>query len=295
MINLKYLETFIRTADCGSFRKAADLMYITPSALIKQINALEEETGTVLFERTYRGLHLTAAGKSLYTDGKVMLDYAENAVMRARSAAEETDDVLRVGTSPVTGADLITDLWQKIYPSWPDLKIQIIPFQNTPEKVADVFASLGTEIDMITGVCDEKHLRFRGCAGTAVEPVSVNAAVSFRHSLARKESVHPEEIATEKVFLLSEGKMETMDRIRHDLTERFPAIRIADFDFFGIDVFNRCEKENAVLITTEHWIKAHPMLKMIHTDWDYTVPYGLLYSSFPSPKIRRFLSLISGQ
>ncbi len=292
MINLRYLETFIRTADCGSFHKASDAMFITPSAVIKQIDALEEETGTILFERTYRGLKLTASGRSLYTDGKVLLDYAEHAEQRARSAGEDSDDVLRVGTSPVTGAELVTDLWQKIYPSWPELKIQIIPFQNTPEKVIDVFESLGKEIDLITGICDETHLAYRKCAGTPVEQVSVDIAVSFRHPLVNAEIAGPGVLRDEKVYLLSEGKMDTMDRIRHDLKHTYPEIQIMDFDFFGMDVFNRCEKENAVLITTAHWIKAHPMLRLVKMDWDYTVPYGLLYSRTPSPKIRRFLSLI---
>ena len=73
MLNLRHLETMIITAEAGSFRKAAERMYVTPSAVIKQIDALEEEVGTVLFERTSRGLQLTAAGHSLYTDGKLLM------------------------------------------------------------------------------------------------------------------------------------------------------------------------------------------------------------------------------
>ena len=62
------LETFLRVADAGSFNKAAEKSYITPTAVIKQINLLEAELGVKLFERTHRGLHLTKAGKSLYQD-----------------------------------------------------------------------------------------------------------------------------------------------------------------------------------------------------------------------------------
>lgn len=36
------LETFIRVADAGSFNKAAEESYITPTAIIKQINLLED-------------------------------------------------------------------------------------------------------------------------------------------------------------------------------------------------------------------------------------------------------------
>ena len=166
MLNLRHLETMILTADAGSFRKAAEQMYVTPSAIIKQIDALEAETGTVLFERTSRGLQLTAAGHSLYTDGKLLLEYAEKSIARARSSADDESSVLRVATSPVTSADLITDLWVRIYEQWPQLKIQIIPFQNTPADISRVFAGLGTEIDMLTGICDETHYAYRNCSGT---------------------------------------------------------------------------------------------------------------------------------
>ena len=46
------LETFLRVADAGSFNKAAEESHITSTAVIKQINLLEESLGLKLFERT---------------------------------------------------------------------------------------------------------------------------------------------------------------------------------------------------------------------------------------------------
>ena len=51
-------------ADAGSFSKAAEQAYITPTAVLKQINLLEADLGVLLFERTHRGLSLTKAGWS---------------------------------------------------------------------------------------------------------------------------------------------------------------------------------------------------------------------------------------
>lgn len=50
------LDTFLRVADAGSFNKAAEESYITPAAVIKQINLLETRLNVQLFERTHRGL-----------------------------------------------------------------------------------------------------------------------------------------------------------------------------------------------------------------------------------------------
>ena len=46
------LETFVKVAECGSFTKAADALFVTPTAVMKQINALEKEL-SVLSPRIY--------------------------------------------------------------------------------------------------------------------------------------------------------------------------------------------------------------------------------------------------
>ena len=43
------LDTFIKVADLGSFNKAADAMFISSSAIIQQINLLENRCGFKLF------------------------------------------------------------------------------------------------------------------------------------------------------------------------------------------------------------------------------------------------------
>ena len=48
------IETFLKVADAGSFSKASEQMYISPTAVIKQINLLENELNLQLFVRTHR-------------------------------------------------------------------------------------------------------------------------------------------------------------------------------------------------------------------------------------------------
>ena len=59
------LDTFLCVAESGSFNKAAEKLYISPPAVIKQINLLEESLGVKLFDRSHRGLTLTKAGRSI--------------------------------------------------------------------------------------------------------------------------------------------------------------------------------------------------------------------------------------
>lgn len=94
------LETFLRVADAGSFNKAAEQAYITPTAVIKQINLLEADLDMKLFERSHRGLRLTKAGLSLYNDAKYIIQYCRDSVVRAKNAMQKDENVIRIGTSP---------------------------------------------------------------------------------------------------------------------------------------------------------------------------------------------------
>lgn len=53
------LDTFICVVEAGSFSKAAEELYISAPAVIKQINSLENSLNLQLFERTHRGLIIT--------------------------------------------------------------------------------------------------------------------------------------------------------------------------------------------------------------------------------------------
>ena len=107
------LETFLRAADAGSFNKAAEESFITPTAVIKQINSLEESLGVRLFDRSHRGLTLTKAGRSMYQDARYIIQYCRDSVTRAKSAMQEDENIIRIGSSPMTPAQLLMALWPK--------------------------------------------------------------------------------------------------------------------------------------------------------------------------------------
>lgn len=64
-MDMKNINTFIYTAELGSFTKAAELLGYSQSTVSFQIRQLEEELGTVLFERSNRTVTLTDRGKEI--------------------------------------------------------------------------------------------------------------------------------------------------------------------------------------------------------------------------------------
>ena len=127
------LETFVCVVEAGSFNKAAERLYISPPAVIKQINLLEENLDIRLFIRTHRGLQMTEAGKSFYQDAKYIIQYCKDSVTRARNAMQESEEIIRIGTSMMTPAQILVDLWPRLQEYCPDIKFRLVPFENTPE------------------------------------------------------------------------------------------------------------------------------------------------------------------
>lgn len=91
----------------GSFNKAAEESFITPTAVIKQTNLLENFLDVKLFERTRRGLVLTKTGKSLYQDTKYIIQYCRDSVTRVKNAMQEDINIIRIGYFPMTPAQLL--------------------------------------------------------------------------------------------------------------------------------------------------------------------------------------------
>lgn len=65
MKHLRILTYVAEVARHGAIRRAAERLNITPSALTRQIQDLEYELGTPIFERVAQGMRLNAAGELL--------------------------------------------------------------------------------------------------------------------------------------------------------------------------------------------------------------------------------------
>lgn len=64
-MNFNQLKYFNTVAEQGSVSKAAELLHISQPSLSAAIKELEEEFGTTLFNRHYRGVALTREGNAM--------------------------------------------------------------------------------------------------------------------------------------------------------------------------------------------------------------------------------------
>lgn len=124
------LTVFVCVADCGSFTKAAETLFLSPTAVMKQINALEKHLKLKLLLRSAHGVHLTPAGEVIYRDARFLFDYSRRSIEQARQAMDDADRMFCVGTSLLNPAKPFMDLWYRVNRAFPNYKLHLVPFED---------------------------------------------------------------------------------------------------------------------------------------------------------------------
>lgn len=285
------LDTFIMAADCGSFTKAAERLYISPTAVMKQMNALETHLDIKLIERPPSGIRLTAAGAIIYQDAKFMIDYSAKSIASAKAALHKSDTTFCIGTSLLNPAKPFMDLWYRINKDFSEYKLHLVTFEDNHEGILSEIEQLGKKFDFLIGVCDSKAWLSR-CNFLPLGRYKKMIAVSREHRLAGKERIDIEDLYGETLMMVERGDSGVNDFLRNDLEKHHPQIRIEDTpQFYDLSVFNRCAETGNVLLTLECWQDVHPGLVSIPVNWDYSIPYGLLYSFDAPEDVCRFAEM----
>ncbi|BBF44846.1 transcription regulator [Lachnospiraceae bacterium KM106-2] len=290
------IATFLKVADCGSFSKAADSLFISTVSVMKQMNTLEHHVGFLLLKRTNRGVLLTEAGKSFYCDAKKIIQLSDDAIQNASLIATEEENAkeytIRVATSILRPCKPLVDLWAKVDDGTLPFKISIIPFDDSPAGMNDMLASLGNTIDCFVSPCDsiswqQKYqilqLRQNNCC----------IAVPRNHILSKKKMLTWEDLDHETLLLLQHGESLLMNQIREDIEKNHPLIHILDTpNFYDTTVFNECEKRGCLMESLDIWDQIHPSLITLPMDWNYKMTYGIIYSKNATTALTSFINLV---
>ena len=287
------LDTFLRVADAGSFLKAASQLYISSSAVIQQINLLEEHCGVRLFERSHRGVALTDAGASFYRDAKAIVQLCGEAITRAQAAAGTATGAVRIGTSLLFKCRLLPSLCAQAHPLLPSITFDF-PFTSGDLTRENDFSGLGRDYDLLEGIyCS---ICWKGlCSFLELARTPICCAVSPRHPLAGRDSLTLRDLDGMQLVMPIQNVSLELDRFRQELLQQSPNVHIIDSPYYGLDTFTACELNNQVLITQPVYADIHTNLVTVPLETGYTLPYGLIYSKHPTAPMRQLLAVVQEQ
>jgi len=130
--SLKALSCFEQTARFGSASRAAEELYLTQSAVSRQIQGLETWLGCKLFAREKQRLALTPEGESYLQSIRPALDQLESATLTLLSGGSESG-VLTLAAPPTFGSRCLIPLLPEFRTTHPEIAINFISRIGMPD------------------------------------------------------------------------------------------------------------------------------------------------------------------
>lgn len=113
MFSLVQLECFVAVAEELHFGAAATRLKMTQPPLSRQIQQLERELGTRLFDRTSRRVALTQAGRALLPNARRLIDLAAKAVADVRSVGQGAAGTITIAYTAMAGQSVVPGLLRR--------------------------------------------------------------------------------------------------------------------------------------------------------------------------------------
>lgn len=144
-MELRHLRYFVAVAEELHFGRAAGRLRIAQPPLSRQIQALEEDLGLLLFERTSRQVSLTAAGVVLLEHTRRIFDSIDHAVHEARRASVGQTGRIVVAYPSSFASSGLTELVRDFRAQYPDVEVALreLPPQMQVEGIRDHSVDVG--------------------------------------------------------------------------------------------------------------------------------------------------------
>ncbi|MEU3372574.1 LysR family transcriptional regulator [Streptomyces sp. NPDC006711] len=188
------LRSFVRAAELGQFRHAADELGVTQQAVSKRIAALERFLDVRLFSRTTRGVELTLDGQAFLPHARSIVASVERAVNAVRPGSR----ALRIDVLGLRSAQAVTlhDYWR----SHPGVDLDVVTLRVDDPRVAVAAVESG-DVDA----------SFRSVTAPATLPPGVRMIPAFdaplellvgpAHPLASARAVTPRHLRGHRIWV----------------------------------------------------------------------------------------------
>lgn len=119
------LALFLDVLACGSFSAAARRQQLTPSAVARRIDALEQSLGSPLFQRSTHAVRATPAGLAFAERARRILDELRLARAEAVSLSEAPEGLIRIDAPAPFGRRHLAPAIAEFLVAWPGLDVQL--------------------------------------------------------------------------------------------------------------------------------------------------------------------------
>lgn len=188
------LRYFVAVARAGSIRKASEELHVASSAVSRQIQKIEDELGTPLFERLPNGLRLTQAGKATLRHAKATLHDFELLTGELGALKGKKTGLVSIAALDSLFVRFLPDQINEFHKLHPAVNFRV--HSGVQSRIATMVAEGEIDIGITFNLPHPEDTRF-----IAEIPMPLMAMVSADHPLARRPSVSLSECAQYNLLL----------------------------------------------------------------------------------------------
>ena len=286
------MKIFIGAVEQGSFSAAGRALDLTPSAVSKQIQRLEDRLGVRLFNRSTRHIHLTEAGELFHERCKRIVDAIEEAEETVASLREQVRGRLKVSATAAFARGEVLPRLNAFLEQYPDLELQIELTDRPVDVVEEGFDAV----------------------------IRLQEQVDDPSLIARKLAVNRRIICAAPAYIEAHGMPESPgDLLNHNCLTLYTVSRFNDWEFEGeedsrvlhvsgnfqantADALYAAALGGAGLARLSTWLVAPDIRagRLVPVLPQYTHEKSAYYVLYPhrrhlSPKVRAFVDFLAEQ
>ena len=197
-MELRQLKYFVKTAQTLNFSEAARSLYVSQSTLSQQIKALEDELGTILFQRDSHSASLTQSGS-------LLLPLAIQTIQDAEACKAQMDDLnemltgeLNIGVT-YSFSHILTETVRNFVKEYPGVKLNI--FYRNMEELMEALRH--REVDLVLAFKPDQPYNEIESSNLFRDQLSV--IMRKDHALAGRESISLEELDRYRLAIPAKG------------------------------------------------------------------------------------------
>ena len=127
---IRQLQYFIALSETEHFGRAAERCFVSQSAFSNAIKELEATLDAELVDRTNRSVTITATGRDVAVQAKLVLRDLDSLVESARGRNEPLTGSLRLGVIPTIAPFMLPNVLPKLRAEYPDLRLLLTEDQT---------------------------------------------------------------------------------------------------------------------------------------------------------------------
>lgn len=218
-MELSWLNTFLTAAQCGNFRKTAELLFISQPSVSVHIKQLENELGVKLFARDNKRMRLTEEGKRYFDHAKKVMEVYQNGIDDLQSFKQGYSTKLSLAISPLLADTIIPYVLKTYLNQHPQVEVSVKIIESTDIEAA----VLNEEVDLGLSCLNTVHSEL-----ICEQLYNHKVILVTSHNGMDAESALPldEEAVLTSNYLLTHNHHAYWDYLCRMVKKNFPAVKM---------------------------------------------------------------------